>query len=148
MTVFHRGVSPRLIDDFGRGSSEFALIAEAPILVFAFRFGATIPWSTALYSWHLQSESRRVVPRRASDRDARAFLWTTLVGCDDGVIHAQRGLTLGPEFRLALNRSIRSQSARAFDPRRCMAAVGSLIANRADGVPRLDLALARTVGNA
>jgi hypothetical protein len=148
LTVFRPAVAPGLVDAVSRGPAEFALIVEPPVLVLAFHFGEAMRWEEAPYSWHLQPEFRRVVPAAAVVPGARALLWITLVGADDGIIHAQRGMTLSPPFTQALHDAIRAQALRPFDPRACTDAIADLFVTRPDPLDRLELAVARTMGNA
>jgi len=43
-----------MVSEVSRGQAEFAMIVEPPVLVLAYRFGQSIPWGDAPYSWHLQ----------------------------------------------------------------------------------------------
>jgi hypothetical protein len=146
--LFHPGIGPDLIDHVRRGPAEFALIVEQPVIVLAYRFGDAIPWDDTPYSWHLQPEFRRVVPAAVVAPEARVLLWITLVGADDGIIHAQRGMTLSPPFTRALHDAIRTQAVRPFDPCECTSAVSNLYLTRPDMSDRLEVAVARTMGNA
>ena len=148
LTLFHPAIGPELIDDVRRGPAEFALIVRPPVIVLAYRFGDSIPWEDAPYCWHLQPEFRRVVPAAAIVPEARALLWISLVGADDGIVHAQRGMTLSPEFTRALHDAIRTQAMSPFDPSDCTAAISSLYLTHLDTADRLEIATARTMGNA
>jgi hypothetical protein len=148
LTVFRPAVAPGLIHEVGRGPAEFALIIRPPVLVLAFRFGEATRWEEVPYSWHLQPEFRRLVPAAAVSPEARALLWINLVGADDGIIHAQRGMTLSPPFTRALHDAIRAQAMRPFDPCACTEAVADLFVTHPDPLDRLELAVARTMGNA
>jgi hypothetical protein len=148
LTLFRRGIGPELIDDLCRGPAEFALIVEQPIIVLAYRFGDAIAWEDAPYSWHLQPEFRRVVPAAVVAPEARALIWITLVGADDGIIHAQRGMTLSPPFTRALHEAIRTQAMKPFNPCDCTAAISNLYLTHPDRLDRLGIAVARTMGNA
>lgn len=148
LTLFRPDVTPRMVEDVRRGQAEFALVVEPPILAFAYRFGESIPWSDVPYCWNLQPASRRVIPAREPLRESRTLLWVTLVDCNDGVIHAQRGLTLSSEFSGSLHEAIRGQAMRTLDPHQCMSAVGSVFVERTSVEDRLDRASARTLGNA
>lgn len=148
LTIFRRGIGPELIDDVRRGPAEFALIVRGPVIVLAYRFGASIAWEDVPYCWHFQPEFRRVVPAAVVAPEARALLWITLVGADDGLIHAQRGMTLSPPFTLALHDAIREQALSPFDPSDCTAAISRLYPPNLDTVDRLASAVARTMGNA
>jgi hypothetical protein len=147
LTLFRPRITASLIDDVGKGPAEFALIVEAPVILFAYRFGDSVPWGDTLYCWHLQPESRRVVPSWEPRCEFRTLLWVTLVGSDDGIIHAQRGLTLSPAFSGSLHDAIRSQAMRTFDPSLCTIAIGSLLAETGSVEQRLHRAAVRTVGN-
>jgi hypothetical protein len=148
LTVFHPLIRPELIEDVRRGPAEFALIVRPPVLLLAYRFGETIPWEDTPYSWHLQPEFRRVIPASIVAPGIRSLLWITLVGAEDGLIHAQRGMTLSPPFTRALHDAIRAQAMSPFDPHECTAAISSLYPPDFDTVDRLDMAVARTLGNA
>lgn len=147
LTLFHPEIGPDVIDDVRRGPAEFALIVEPPILALAYRFGDAIPWEDTAYSWHLQPEFRRVVPESVVVPGARALLWITLVGADDGIIHAQRGMTLSPPFTRALHDAIRAQAMSRFDSFECASAVSDLFLTHPETLDRLELAVARTMGN-
>lgn len=148
LTLFHPEIGPGVIDDVRRGPAEFALIVEPPILVLAYRFGDAIPWEDTAYSWHLQPEFRRVIPGSVAVPEARTLLWITLVGADDGIIHAQRGMTLSPPFTRALHEAIRAQAMSRFDSCDCATAISDLYLTRPETLDRLELAVARTMGNA
>ena len=89
------------MNEVRRGEVELALIVELPLIVLTYRFGQSIPWNDVPYSWHLQPMSWRVVPSVEHSLESRALLWITLVGADDGIIHAQRGVTLSPIYPFA-----------------------------------------------
>ena len=71
------------------------------------------------YTWHMQPAHCRVTPPLESSPETRALLWITLVGADDGMIHAQRGMTLAPAFTRTLQDAIRAQASTPFDPDLC-----------------------------
>src|SRR5262249_7488259 len=148
LTLFHPLIRPELIEDVRRGPAEFALIVRPPVIVLAYRFGETIPWEDTPHSWHLQPEFRRVVPATIVTPEIRSLLWITLVGAEDGIIHAQRGMTLSPPFTRALHDAIRAQAMSRFDSHACTAAISALYPPDLDTVDRLDMAVARTMGNA
>ncbi len=148
LTIFHREIGDHLLDDVRRGPAEFALIEQPPVLVVAYRFGESIPWNDVPYSWHLQPEERRIIPPELQVIDERALLWITLVGAADGIIHAQRGMTLSPAFTRSLHESIRVQAMNAFDATGCTAAISNLYLRTTPAVNLLAMAKARTLGNA
>jgi hypothetical protein len=95
----------------------------------------------------MQPAHSRVLPRRQSSPEARSLLWVTLVGAHDGIIHAQRGMTLSPTFSRQLNELIHAQARVPFIPEVCSAAVNSLLIDLPSTLDRLPFALARTRGN-
>ncbi len=136
-----------MVDDVRRSPAEFAMIVEHPVIVLAYRFGTSIPWGDAPYSWHLQPASWRVVPPVQHSPEARALLWISLVGAEDGIIRAQRGLTLAPSFSRMLHDAIRAQAMMAFDPAGCTAVISKIFLNHPSPLDRLSLAVAKTMGN-
>jgi len=75
------------------------------------------------------------------------LLWISLVGAEDGIIHAQRGMTLSPGFSRALHDAIRAQALMAFDAKECTLAISRVVLNHPSTIDRLSLAVARTMGN-
>jgi hypothetical protein len=148
LTLFHRGIAPAVEDAVERGPAEFALIVRPSVIVLAYRFGDAIPWGDAPYSWHLQPEFRRLVPEAVVATEARTLLWITLVGADDGIIHAQRGMTLSPAFTRELYDAVRIQAMSPFDPIDCTSAISSIYLTHLETTDRLAIAVARTMGNA
>ncbi|WP_148595591.1 hypothetical protein [Aquisphaera giovannonii] len=117
------------------------------MIVFSYRFGRTIPWSDAPYSWHMQDAASRRLPPPGGSPEARALLWVSLVGAEDGLILAQRGVVLAPAFTRALEAAIRRQASRPFDPHGCVTAVRDVLVARRTPEERLRLAASRTRGN-
>src|SRR5262249_2068346 len=102
ITLFRSQIDQRTIDEVRQGETEFALIVEPPLIVLSYRFGKSIPWDDVPFCWHLQPTSWRVIPTVPHSYNARVLLWITLVGSEDGIIHAQRGVTLSPDFTHSL----------------------------------------------
>ena len=148
LTLFHREIAPAVEDAVRGGAAEFALIVRPSLIVLAYRFGDAIPWGDAAYCWHLQPEFRRLVPEAVLAPDARTLLWITLVGADDGIIHAQRGMTLSPAFTRELYDAVRIQAMSPFDPIVCTSAISSIYVTHRETTDRLAIAVARTMGNA
>ena len=147
LTLFLGPIPQQLIHDVRFGEAEFALIVELPILVLAFRFGHSISWSDVPFCFHMQPACDRMIPPPELSDETRALLWVTLVGARDGLIHAQRGMTLAPEFTRVLHQSIREQAAKPFSPDDCLMAVRQLFVDRRDMDARLSLARSHTKGN-
>ena len=147
LTLFHRHIRDDVVTDILRGQAEFALIVDLPVIVLAYRFGESIPWSDLPYSWHLQPLSWRVVPSLDQSPETRVLLWISLVDADDGIIQAQRGMTLSPAFTLALHQAIRAQAMMSFNSKECTSSLSRVYLNHLSTVDRLPLAVARTMGN-
>lgn len=150
LTLFVRSPAPELVEGVHRGEARFALGGAGPVFYLAYRFEGSRGWSDVPYSWHLQHRDARATPPRGADAspDRRALLWISLVGADDGLIHAQRGVTLSPEFTRELHQAIRSQAEAPFDPLECALAIAEASRERPDADRRLDVAYAWSVGNA
>ncbi len=148
LVLFHAEIGADLVEAVRRGPAEFALIVEPQVIVLAYRFGELIPWQDIPYSWHLQPAARQVIPSVVPSSEARSLLWITMVGARDGIIHAQRGMTLSPSFTRTLHTAIRDQAARSFDPEECTGAISSIYLEYPHTVDRLSIAAARTMGNA
>jgi hypothetical protein len=147
LTLFRSAIRDDVVNEVRQGQAELALIVELPLIVLTYRFGQTIPWDDVPYSWHLQPVTWRVIPSVEHSPEARALLWITLVGAEDGIIHAQRGVTLSPSFTHSLHDAIRAQALMAFDPKECTSAISKVFLNYPSPVARLALAEARTIGN-
>jgi hypothetical protein len=147
LTLFRSNVSQEIVHAVRQGEVELALIMEPPLIVVAYRFGDSIPWDDVPYSWHLQPASWRVVPSIECAPELRALLWITLVGTGDGIILAQRGVTLSPSFTHTLHSAIRAQALMPFDPDDCTTAISKVFLDYPDTADRLALAGARTMGN-
>ncbi len=145
--MFVSNIDNRHIHDVKYGDGEFAVIVSLPLLLLAYRFGQSIPWNDVPYCWHMQPAQSRVVPHQELSPETRALLWVTLVGANDGVIYAQRGMTLAPEFTRALNGAIRAQVCMPFNPDSCMEVVSNFLIAHPYTDERLALAQARTIGN-
>lgn len=140
LTLFVPSPSPQLIEGVRRGEALFALGLAGPVFYLAYRFEGSSGWEDVPYSWHLQHRGNRAKPPAEASPECRALLWITLVGADDGLIHAQRGVTLSPAFTRELHRAIRAQAEASFDPLECALAVAEASRERPDAVRRLDVA--------
>jgi hypothetical protein len=147
LTLFHRDISQVVIADVQRGSAEFAMIVDHPLIVLAYRFGTSSFWNDVPYCWHLDPSHRRVIPKIDPSPEARVLLWVSLVGANDGIIHAQRGLTFSPSFTSALNHTLRAQAMTGFVPEDCTSAISRLYLRYPSITDRLALAVVRTMGN-
>jgi hypothetical protein len=147
LTLFRCKIDDLAVEEVRSGRAEFALIVESPVLVLAYQFGKALPWSDVPYYWHLRSAEDRQIPLASPRLGERALLWITLVETTTGIIHAQRGVTLAPNFTLTLLNVIRSQAMVAPDPAGCTSAISRLFLNYPQTVDRLPLAMVRTEGN-
>ncbi len=147
LTLFLPEIDERHVQDVKNGEGEFAVIARLPLIVLAYRFGQSVPWSDVPYCWHMHPAHCRVIPPPELSPETRALLWVTLVGAHDGIIQAQRGMTLAPEFTRFLNGAIRAQACIPFNPHRCTAVITDLLITHPCTLDRLPLAQVRIIGN-
>jgi hypothetical protein len=147
LTIFHPEINELVVQDVKSGEAEFAVVTRPSVIVLAYRFGETLPWNDVPYCWHMQPAHWRTVPAWEASPETRALLWITLVGAHDGIIHAQRGMTLAPEFTRTLHTAIRAQARMPFNADECADAVGDLLVAHPSAFARLPLAQARTIGN-
>jgi hypothetical protein len=147
LTLFRADVNDQVVQDVRFGEGEFAATVQLPLIILSYRFGESISWSDVPYCWQMQPAHCRVVPPQESSPETRALLWITLVGAHDGIIHAQRGMTLAPEFTRVLNNAIRAQARLPFDPDLCMTAIGDLLVFYPNPLSRLACADVRSFGN-
>ena len=147
LTLFRRDVPDDLVTDVMREPAEFAIIVDPPLIVLAYRFGNSKSWNDVPYSWHLQPAGEREMPARFHAPETRMLVWLSLVGARDGIIHAQRGMTLSPVFTAAIHDAIRVQATSSFSAELCTAAISRLYLQYPDIGDRLLLAVARSWGN-
>lgn len=147
LTLFAHAPAPDLIEAVGRGEARFALGVAGPVLYLSYRFGDAMAWADVPFSWHLQHPGARATPPPERSTEDRALLWISLVDARDGLIVAQRGVTLNPGFTRDLHRAIRSQARRPFDPLECTLAVAEACRDRPDALSRLEAASAWCDGN-
>lgn len=148
LTIFMPSPSSEVLADVRRGDARFALSVVGPVFYLAYRFGASVGWRDVPYAWHLQHPESRATPPETSSPEARALLWVSLVGGDDGLVLVQRGLTLNPTFTRSLHRAILEQAGAPFDPLECTLAIAEATRDHPDPAGRLDLASAWSHGNA
>lgn len=148
LTLFAASPTAEMVAGVRRGQARFALSLAGPVFYLAYCFEGWAGWGDAPYCWHLQHRAARATPPEPASPEWRALLWITLVGADDGLIHAQRGVTLSPDFTRELHRAIRAQAASPFDPLECVLATAEACRERPDAARRLEAAYAWSVGNA
>lgn len=148
LTLFVSSPTPEMVAGVRRGEARFALSEVGPVFYLAYWFEGSPGWADVPYCWHLQHREQRATPPTAASPESRALLWISLVGADDGLIHAQRGVTLSPEFTRELHRAIRAQAAAPFDPLECALSIAEACRERPDAERRLDSAYAWSAGNA
>jgi hypothetical protein len=147
LTLIRSNLNRQLIHDVSGGQIEFALIADLPVIVLAYRFRESVWWDDVPYCWHLQPATQRVLPALAGSVEARAFLWMNLVSATDGRIKAQRGLTLSPDFSRVLNATVRAQAMMQFKADECVAAISRIYLACGSSTNPWSSAVARTIGN-
>ncbi|WP_165071038.1 hypothetical protein [Paludisphaera rhizosphaerae] len=147
LTLFVADPTHEEIDDVRQGDAQFALTNLGPVFYFAFRFGDSAAWRDVPYAWHVQHPESRATPSEAGAPEERALLWISLVGADDGVIRAQRGVTLSPSFTRTLHWAILDQVNTPFDPLECTLAIAETCRLRPNASLRLVRASAWSRGN-
>jgi hypothetical protein len=97
------------VEDVRCSECEFALASVDEILFFLYRFGRTVPWSDAPYTWHLLPLGQRILPPVSHTKETRALLQIILVDAGTGIVRALRGITLSPDFTYSLHTAIQNQ---------------------------------------
>ena len=117
LVLFFKRPSTTEITAVKDGKAEFALAVRGDIIFFLYRFGTSIDWSDAPYSWHLVPEAERaIMPGQvAVTGETRALLTVILVDADSGIIRAMRVVSLSPSFTSRLNQAIVEQSQKPFN---------------------------------
>jgi hypothetical protein len=134
LTAFRPDPGEAESERFRSSVMELAIIVETPLVVLGFRFGEAGDWETVPYAWPLSAGRRgRYVPPAQVKPGTRALLWATLVDARTGVIRAQRGVALEPEFTLALNAAIRAQVRTPFNGGSYVQAIAKLHADQPTG---------------
>jgi hypothetical protein len=145
LTLFRAGITESDREEFRRGFAEFALVVQPPLAVLAFRFGEAAGWETIPYAWPLSSNRPgRYLPAAKTAPGTQALLWVSLVNAEDGLIEAQRGIVLDPEFTRALNEAIRQQARAPFDPGSYVRAIATLHADLPTAAEIVERATVRT----
>ncbi|MDG3003472.1 hypothetical protein [Paludisphaera mucosa] len=147
LTIFTPDPSDEVVAAVRRGEARFAISVSGPIFFLAYRFGAEAGWRDVPYSWHLQHREARATPPLDPSPESRALLWISLVDSTDGLVLAQRGVTLSPAFTRTLHRTIRDQASSHFDPLECTLTVAEASRERPEAADRLRRATAWSKGN-
>lgn len=114
-------LSRQEIDDCARGECEFAILVEGLVVFFLYRFGKSIRWSDAPYSWWLVPEDQRTPPTWAPGEQSRQILQVVLLDAANGTVKAIRAVSLPPPLSAAIDVAVRSQAStpwvgqKAFD---------------------------------
>jgi hypothetical protein len=97
-----------------RGPCEFGLVVDGPVIFFLSRFLPGVPWNDAPFSIHKEPQQQRMLPP-LPEPEEQALLVVHLVNTANGMLVAQRAVTLGAEFTLVLHRAIQDQASQAWD---------------------------------
>lgn len=114
LRLFFGSPSSREIRDVERGPCEFALFTEGDLVVLLYRFGQTVAWSDAPYSWHLVPQEQRTLPEAALGGERRDTMQIILIDAATGIIRALRIVSFSPAFSAALRLAIREQASRPW----------------------------------
>jgi hypothetical protein len=103
------------IRDVAKGEARFALYAKDSQIVLLFKFGDSIAWSDAPYTYHRIPADQQ---QRAPEITAKDFvlLHVILVDAATGIIKALRVIGMQPPFAQALHRAINTQADMVWDP--------------------------------
>ena len=134
LDVCRSGLSEAEVQGLRFDLLEFSLVVEPPLIVLGYRLGPGRGWESVPYAWPLADGSRptRVVPPSRVEPGTRALLWITLVSADDGLIRAQRGVPLDPEFSAVLNGVIRAQAKTPLDGGAYVRAIARIYCDRSE----------------
>ena len=111
LLIVKAGITCQEIEEFERGTAQFGVYIDGPIIFFLFKFG-TGKWNDAPYSWHTVPAGIRVYPEEAQETGK---LTVILVEATDGLVKAMREIPLAPEFADALNGAITLQANCSFN---------------------------------
>jgi hypothetical protein len=89
--------------------ARFAFTVIGDVLVFQYRFGTTLPWSDAAYTWHKVPAAEQVRPPKLTGKQ-RILLEIVLVEAKLGIIEALRAVSLSPTFSQRLHKAINAQA--------------------------------------
>jgi len=133
--------------DVAHGAAQFALHYEDDILFFLYRFGTSIEWSDAPYSYHLVTADERRLPEPLESAETRALLSIILIDARTGINRAMRALTLSAAFTRELHARITEQAASTWmGPQAHEAALNRLYSRYPTTRHLLDVASVRTEG--
>ena len=96
-----------------QGPADFGLFIEGEVMLFLYRFGNTIPWSDAPYSWHLVPSEQRTLPPHIA-ATIGMVLSIILVEATTGIVKKIRVVSLPPDFTKSLNGAIALQAQHPF----------------------------------
>jgi hypothetical protein len=109
LVLWFQSPAQRELDDVGNRECEFALVVANDVLFFLYRFGRSMGWSDAPYSWWLVPPNQRVLPP-APERETPTALQVTVVDAAAGIVLALRAVQLSLPFTRALHAAIRVQA--------------------------------------
>jgi len=115
LRMFLNRPSIQEVSDIRHGEAEFGLLVEGTIIFLLYRFGKSIQWSDAPFTWWVVPESERAMPNPEPTLSERALVQIILTDAATGIIKAMRALTWSPEFTAAIHDAIRSQASNGFD---------------------------------
>lgn len=113
LRIFMRTPSEVEIADIRKGEARFALAVEGDIVFFCYQFGRG-EWSDCGFSFHLVSETERVLPEIPATPETRALLTVLLIDAENGILKVIRAVSLSPKFTRKLHEAVRDQAARPF----------------------------------
>lgn len=148
LVLFLGSPTEREVKAARKGKAEFALFVRQPVIVLAYKFGDGIPWSDAVYSWHLVPESERDLPSADLESEVRANLHVLLVDAHTGLVRAIRLVSFSPAFTRSLHGAIREQAAAPLDSVRYDASIAELYSLYPSSTDFVRVAQSRCTGGA
>lgn len=95
-----------------KGRLDLALFTDGDLLALLIRFGS-MPWSDALYSWHLVPADQQTLPETDQPGQGQ-LLQVVLVDAATGIIRGLRAISMPEAFARELHSAIRDQSGRPW----------------------------------
>jgi hypothetical protein len=117
LIMFLPNLSALQVQDVMDGRCEFAFLEAGDVIVLLFRFGGTMPWGDALYSWHLirqRNPEEATIPDVDGTEAARILLHVFLVEANTGILKGVRDVSLSPAFSAVLQAAIVRQAERPW----------------------------------
>ncbi len=115
LRLFFANPTPQEVRDVRRGTAEFALAPIENTLYLLFRFGTSVTWSEASYTYQRMPADQRPALDTPIGPETRQVLTIFLVNAFDGILIAMRQVTFSPEATQLLHTTVAAQAAQPYD---------------------------------